>query len=147
MGQTKVSSGSPNLEVQVKRAIENGTDVFVDLLITSTGSMKFLEINTHSTASATGGAGAGCCFYDDEGRMYQSGSESTMLFDIDGKRSYWFPRLYLERGVARKMRIIVKDVDEYATSFTTVRVRYFPDGSPSSADEGVIVIKNLPISR
>lgn len=145
--QTKVSSSSSNLEVQVKRAIENGTDIYVDLLITSTGSLKFIEINTHSTASAIGGAGAGFCFYDDEGRMYQSGAETTMLFEIDGNRTYWFPRLYLEKGVPRKMRIIVKDVDEYATSFTTARIRYLPDGSPYSTDEGSIVIKNLPISR
>lgn len=145
--QTKVSSGSSNLEVQVKRAVENGADVYVDLLITSTGSLSFIEINTHSTASATDSSGAGCRFYDDEGRMYQSGAESTMLFEIDGNRSYWFPKLVLEKGVPRKMRIIVKNVDEYATSFVSAHIRYLPDGSRFSTDEGTIVIKNLPISR
>jgi len=140
--QTKISSGSTNIDVQIKRAVVNGDDVFVDLIITSRGSWSFLEIMTRNDMGSVG-----CRFYDDEGNLYQSGSSSVMQFEIDGARSYWFPKIQIERDIPRKMRIIVKNVDEYASSFSSIRIPYWGNGGSKTEDLNVITIKNLPIIR
>ncbi len=142
--QVKVNSGSPDVEVEVKRAVEKGGDVYVDLIFTtSAGSLSYIEINTHNAQSTT----PGCRFFDDEGTMYQSGEESTMLFEVDGNRTHWFPRLQLEKDVPRKMRIVIKNVDEYATAFQSVRIPYLLYYGRYRKADAEITIKKLPVSR
>ena len=137
--QVSVSSGNLGVDVKVKRAIAVGSDVYVDLVFTIGNSWKQLEIHTRNDMGEPG-----VRFYDDEGQLYQSGSNETMQFDVDGKISYWYPKLIVEKNVPRKMRIIIKNVDEYATMFSSVRVPYLGENDRNIY---VITIKNLPITR
>ena len=139
-GQTSVSSGSPNLDVTVKRAIAEGDDVIIDLLLTSRSSWKKVIFSTSLSYPS-------CRLYDDEGNLYQSGESSRMMFESDGKRTYWFPELVVENGIARKMRVIVKNVDEYATEFTKAYFHYYVNGVDFVENELIITVKNLPITR
>ena len=138
--QAKVSSGSSSIDVAVKRAFSEGDDVVIDLLITSHCNWKKLIFSTSNMYPS-------CRFYDVEGNLYQSGDSKVMMFEVDGNRSYWFPELVIERDVPRKFRIIVKNVDEYATEFTKAYFHYYADKTDFVENERVITIKNLPITR
>ena len=138
--QTKVSTGSPSIDVSVRRAMADGNDVFIDLVITSRGSWRKLIFSTDLFHPS-------CRLYDDEGNLYQSGDSSRILFEIDGKRSYWYPELVIENGVPRKIRIIVKNVDEYATQFLKAYFHYYADKADFRENEHVMSVTDLPISR
>ena len=138
--QVKVSSGSSYIDVAVKRAVAEGNDVIIDLMITSHGSWKKIIISTGNMSPSSR-------IYDDEGNLYQSGKSNVMMFEADGTRSYWFPELVIERDVPRKMRVIVKNVDEYATEFTKAYFHYYANRVDFVENEYIINIKNLPITR
>lgn len=59
------------------------------------------------------------------------------------------PTMY-ERGldvaqdVPRKFRLVVKGVDEYASSFALVKIPYFGDNNSSTY---TIIVKDFPITR
>ena len=59
--QQSVSSGSPHIDVQVKRCFANGEDVCIDLMITGHGKWKSIVFY------------GDCDFYDDEGNRYNGG--------------------------------------------------------------------------
>ena len=138
--QVKVSSGSTSIDVAVKRAIAEGDDVIIDLMITSHGSWEKIIISTGNMFPSSR-------LYDDEGNLYQSGNRDVMMFEADGKRDYWFPELVIERDVPRKMRVIVKNVDEYATEFTKAYFHYYANKVDFRENEHIINISNLPITR
>ena len=48
------------------------------------------------------------------------------------------------KALPRKLRILVKDVNEYAASFTYIKIPYVAN---DHGDEAYIAIRNLPISR
>ena len=138
--QVNVSSGNPLVGVNVKRAIAEGPDVFVDMIITC-------HTNWERIIFSTSNMNPSCRLFDDEGNLYQSGKNDVMVFEIDGKRNYWFPELVVERDVPRKVRVIVKNVDEYAAMFTKVILHYSANNVDFVENEYIITIKDLPITR
>lgn len=137
VAQTTVNSGSSNIDVQVKRCFASGDDVSIDLMITGRGAWKTLVFQPD-----------GCVFYDDEGNRYTGGlygrSEYRVIFETQESRHY---QLYLaiEKDIARRVRIIVERVDEYASEFSLIKLPYMGDGATGL--EGTITIKNIPITR
>ncbi len=138
--QVKVSSGSPSIDVVVKRAIADGDDVIIDLIVTSHGGWRKIIISTGYMYPSSR-------LYDDEGTLYQSGNSKIMTFEVDGYRNYYFPEMVIERDVPRKLRVIVKNVNEYATEFTKAYFHYYADRVDFVENEHIITIKNLPITR
>lgn len=138
--QTKVSAGSTSVDVSVRRAVAEGNDVIIDLLITSRGSWQKLIFSTSLDYPS-------CRLFDDEGNLYRSGDRNKMMFEIDGERFYWFPEMVVENGVPRKFRIIVKNVDKYATQFVKGYFHYYADRVDFRENEHVITVTDLPITR
>ena len=134
--EPKVNPGSTAIAVTVKRAVAPGNDVFVDLMVTSRSGWKVLAfLSDH------------CVIYDDEGNQYRGGlvnMEYQVLFEVDGSRHNQC-HLDLERNIPRKVRIIIRNVDEYAASFPLVKLRYYGDNS--SSNDNTITIENLFIKR
>ena len=139
-GQVSVTSGNPSVNVNVKRAIMLGDDVYVDMIIKCQNNWEKIIFSTSNMYPS-------CRVYDDEGNLYQSGDSGVMVFESDGKRSHWFPELVVERDVPRKIRIVGKNVDEYATMFTKALFHYYADRADFLENEYVISINNLPIER
>ena len=138
--QVKVSSGSSCIDVAVKRAFAQGDDVYVDLIITGLSNWNMVYFH--------GRRGDSCKFFDDEGNVYQSQDlygNGKVNFEVDGEQWYSECRLIIEKNVPRKIRFIVKNVDEYATSFPKISLRYYGNGT--SANDCCITIQNLPITR
>ncbi|MCR5570986.1 MAG: hypothetical protein K6F42_01910 [Bacteroidales bacterium] len=130
--QVTISPGNSAMEFQVKRALAQGDDVIIDLMITCKSNQSVFQL-----FELPG-------IYDDEGNFYTTDVFGTKLqFEFDGKRSTTF-RFPIERGIQRKMRIIVHNVDEYASAFSLIKISYMGDNSGFS---GELTIKNLPITR
>lgn len=114
--QVSVSSGPPSIDVQVKRTIANGDDVSIDRMITGRSTRSVIAfLDNH------------CMFYDDEGNLFPGGIQDQnykIFFEWDGKR-YGQCHLPIERDILRKVRIIVKDVDEYAPAFSLIKLHYY----------------------
>lgn len=133
---TEVDAGSTAIDVVVKRCFSQGNDVMMGLVVTGKGGWRVVAfLNNH------------CVFYDDEGNRYTGGLVNMgyqLLFEVDKNRHNQC-HLDIERDIPRKVRLILKDVDEYAASFPLIRLRYYGDNS--SYNDCAIVIKNLPIDR
>lgn len=132
----EVDPGSTAIDVVVKRCFARGNDVMMDLVVTGKSRWKVVAfLDNH------------CVFYDDEGNRYMGGLVNMgyqLLFEVDKNRHNQC-HLDIEKDIPRKVRLILKDVDEYAASFPLIKLRYYGDNT--SANDCTIVIKNLPIDR
>ena len=143
--QVSVSSGNPNLDVKVKRSFAFGSDVAIDLIVTSNTDWETICFGVIM------GSKIGVIIYDDEGNMYDNEFEvrkyngSRIWFESDGEQSYEARIVRVSRNIQRKVRMIIKDVDEYASSFSQITIGYC--GNNNSKYAGKIIIKNLPIAR
>lgn len=85
-------------------------------------------------------------FYDDEGNIYEArktieGLRINMIADIGNTGKPW---AYIEPGIPVKVRITLKDVDEFATKFVKIRLDCAHDTHSFSKE---ITITNVPIPR
>lgn len=126
--QVRVDSGATEVEMKVKRAFSRGNDVCIDLIVTGLSSWESIAFWVIERK-----------IYDDEGNFYE---RNQIYFEADGEMKNVIP---IERGIARKVRIVVKDVDEYASSFTLIKLHY--DGNNTSANPRMLTIRDLPITR
>lgn len=128
--QMTVTAGSAEISVEVKRAIAQGNEVAIDIFVTCfTASWGGLDFGYFQK------------IYDDEGNLYDRNSVQVVG---DGGGNF----VNLEKDIPRKFRVVVKEVDEYASQFLLGRLKYMarkPDGG--SIKESEITIKNLPIER
>lgn len=134
--QTTVDSGHSSIEVAVKRAFASGSDVCIDLIITSRGNWDKIVLHGDSE------------FYDDEGSRYTSGihyRDYGVYFERDNERMGGACQLNIVKDIPRKLRIIVKNVDEYASSFLLIKLPYL--GNNTTLNSCTMTIKNLPITR
>ena len=126
--QTKVNSGSSEIDITVKRAFARGNEVCVDLIITNNSNWESISFNLWDSK-----------VYDDEGNEYTKNSLSK-----EGPSTYG-GKIDIPREVPRKVRLVVAKVDEYASSFTLMKIEY--EGSNPSSNPRTLTIKNLPIAR
>ncbi len=143
--QVYVSSGNPDVDIKIKRAFSSGSDVVIDFLVTSS---TIWESITFGTLPAND---IGVLVYDDEGNLYdnkfttQKYAGSRIWFESDGERSYQVRNVKIARNIPRKVRMIIQDVDEYASSFSEMTIGYYGNNDGRYAYK--IIIKNLPITR
>lgn len=126
--QTKVNSGSSEIDITVKRAFARGNEVCVDLIITNNSNWESISFNLWDSK-----------VYDDEGNEYTKNSLSK-----EGPSTYG-GKIDIPREVPRKVRLVVAKVDEYASSFTLMKIEY--EGWNPSSNPRTLTIKNLPIAR
>lgn len=129
LAQEIVSSGSPSVDVKVKRAFTSGADVNIDLVITNHGNYESISFNLWDSK-----------VYDDEGNEYTRSALSK-----DGPSTYG-GKIDIPKDVPRKVRIIVHNIDEYAASFPMAKLIY-EVYAPASYGPKTLVIKDLPITR
>lgn len=135
-----LKTGHPDVEVQIKRCIAQGEDVIIDLMVTS--HTKWEKIYFIPDAPQ--------CF-DDEGNYYKTertsggGLAGSIQYEIDGENKYWRSYLITEEDIPRKIRIIIKNVDEYASTFLSMKFPYLGNGDDEL--KYTLSIKNLPITR
>lgn len=126
--QTQVNSGASEIDITVKRAFARGGDVCVDLIVTNNSNWESISFNLWDSKA-----------YDDEGNEYTKNSLSK-----DGPSTYG-GKIDIPREVPRKVRLVIADVDEYASSFTLKKNEY--EGWNPSSNPRTLTIKNLPITR
>lgn len=127
--QMKVSVETPDLDVQVKRAFAQGDNVCIDLMITNQGNYESIYFDFWATK-----------IYDDEGNEYTGNALSK-----DGPGTFG-GKIDIPRDIPRKVRIIVHNVDEYASAFTLTKFVY-EVYNPRSSGSKSLTIKNLPITK
>ena len=136
--QTKINTGNSAVSVQVKRCFEDAGDVKIDILLTVNQALE-------SRARFVIGSGSDSIkLYDDEGGIYKGGqldTNSGVFYEYDGKA---INGCYLDiaRGIPRRFRIVVKDVNEYATAFPLISILYNIAGYYFT-----MTIKDLPITK
>lgn len=127
--QVKVSSGSSGIEFNVKRAFSRGNEVCIDLLITNMSNYDSIAFLLSSSK-----------VYDDEGNEYTQNAIYK-----EGPATYG-GKIDIPRDVPRKVRIVVSNVDEYASAFPLIQLEY-EVYNPSSYGPKTLTIKNLPIIK
>lgn len=136
-GQVKCVSSNVDFEMSYKRTIVSNNAVIVDFLITyyGNGSREFSIEEGNTTI-----------VYDDEGNIYRgyttAGNTPTNIFANIGNSGS--NKVVLQSEVPVKVRLTIKDVDEYATLFPKMELScYFGDGKGWHP----ITISNVPIPR
>ena len=127
--QVKITSGVAGIEFAVKRAFADGDNVCIDLLITNRSNYESIFFNLYYSK-----------LYDDEGNEYTENALSR-----EGPQTIG-GKIDIPRDIPRKVRIVIKNVDEYATSFLLVKLAY-EVYNPTSSGTKTLSIKNLPIIR
>ena len=130
IAQTTLTSGAAEMKVELKRAVAQGNEVVLDFMVTSYAS-NWGRVFFSARFSQ---------FYDDEGNLYEG--DDKIEFKADGYG------LSVERDIPRKLKVIVKGVDEYATTFLLCRIKYYVDSKEGArVKESEMTIKNLSIER
>ena len=133
--QASVSTGHPSLSVDVKRCFANGQNVYVDMIFTVNNNWDRVVLENASGDYAS-------FVFDDEGNSYTN----KFYFEIDGKSSSYQGWIDIAPDVPRKMRLVISNVDEYASSLSLIKLSY-SGGYRSTSHHNYIIIKKLPISR
>ncbi len=135
-GQVKCILDNPDYEMKYKRTTVNNSDVIMDFTITYHGrGQGYFYIEE--------GLGN---FYDDEGNIYNArknpvGDRINLFVDIGNSGRCG---QYLESGIPIKVRIRLKDVDDFATEFVKINLECkFVENKPFSS----FTITNVPIPR
>lgn len=140
--QVYVSSGHPQMDVVVKRAFVMGDEACIDLIITVHNSWTSVVFLSGS------GPNYSPIIFDDEGNLYEGQYEHAhrgIGFNYDGQTFGYQGWLKVTRDVPRKMRIMVRNIDEYASEFTSITLPY--QGDANSNNDAKLVIKHLPLTR
>jgi len=128
--QIKVESPHPDLNIQVRRAVESSGTVVVDMVITNFGKeepIKFCLGNlTESVA------------YDDEGNEYKS-----MLMGNPNRQLGLFQEITFPQDVPIKVRLQIDEVDAYATKFSIIKIVAESYKAMNLSKKKPIVIRNL----
>lgn len=137
--QVKVSSGSPSMDVKFKRAVAQGNNVFIDLIITCNTSWNKVGLSR-------------CIIYDDEGNHYSMweayGNGGLRIDVIENDQRVPLSSaaaIPVARDIPRKVRLLVKGVDEYASSFLQISIDWWGDMLRDKSFS--TTIKNAPITR
>lgn len=136
-GQVRCSTDYPDLELKYKRTTVSGSNVSVDFTLTYHGKDE-MEIRISD--------GNNTIFYDDEGNIYKGQGLSGMgerknnniIADVGNANSDYG---LLPSGIPIKLRMLIKNVDEYATSFPKIIIGF------SSYGWYEMQISNVPIPR
>ncbi len=142
--QVKCVSCDTDFEMTYKRSFVSNNAVIVDFLITYHGQGTAAYGKNRTSIKVT--QGANTCIYDDEGNIYKGymtveGDPTNIIANVGNSGTCYAE---LESGIPVKLRITVKDVDEYATSFVKMNLYCtfgYGDGS------GIISATNIPIPR
>ena len=130
--QTSLSSGAAEISAELKRTIAQGHEVTLDFIITCHASNWALIFFSPRFSQV----------YDDEGNYYE-GEKIRFVADNDSDL------LHVERDIPRKMKIVIKDVDEYATSFRLCKIKYSSQdiNGRTIKEDVTMTIKELPFQR
>lgn len=126
-GQVKCTSSNPSYELTYKRSVVAGNSVIVDFLVTLYGN-ETKEFRVYEMT-----------VYDDEGNVYNFKANGTGCVDVGNTGNNI---IYIEPDIPVKIRITVKNVDEYSTLFKKM-IMPFGNGY----DKNSFTITNIPIPR
>lgn len=126
-GQVKCISSNPSYELTYKRSVVAGNSVIVDFLVTLYGK-ETKEFRVYDMT-----------VYDDEGIVYNFKANGTGCVDVGNTGNNI---IYIEPDIPVRIRITVKNVDEYSTLFKKM-IMPFGNGY----DKNTFTITNIPIPR
>lgn len=135
--QPSIDSGNPSIDLSVKRCFASGNTAYLDLVFTAKIDIKAIVIKNQGGNYATS-------FYDDEGKRY--GGYGKVLFEIDDRQDPYHGYLEIARDIPRKVRVVVPNLDKYATEFPLITMSYSTEKT-SGASYYTLTIKNMPIDR
>ena len=129
--QVNVDSGNTAVEMTLKRCLAQGDQVIMDFVVICRVNANYIYYYEPDV-------------YDDEGNLYHHipGGQTYHNYIIDGNNKGSSGELVLEKDIPRKMRLITKHVDEYASTFLLIKIPYAVNNGRYTA-----TIKNLPINR
>lgn len=127
MSQVRCVSSNPDYKLTYKRSFTAGNNVITDFLVTYYGKGT-KEFGVYPMT-----------VYDDEGNVYNFGSNGTGCVDIGNTGENI---ISIEPDTPVKIRITVKNVDEYST---LLRKMIMPYGN--GYDKNTFTITNIPIPR
>ena len=145
MAQTKVSFNGPiGLDWNFKRSFMHGNTLVVDFVVGNNTS-KDLNFGVHREGFDEQKNHYVITAYDDEGNIY-AGDYSSNRIDasVANQPNYNFVNLPI--GNVVKVRMQIKDIDEFATKITTLMVPVLIGWSMQSPGY-VLRVTNIPIPR
>lgn len=123
--QVKCTSSNPDYTIAYKRTIVADNTVFVDFTVTYYGNEQvYFRIYDPQ-------------IYDDEGNIYSFSSYNVVNVGNTGKNG-----ADIEPDIPIKVRIPIKNVDEFATLFNKMILPY-----GNGYDKNTFTIINVPIPR
>lgn len=123
--QVKCTSSNPDYKIAYKRTIVADNTVFVDFTVTYYGNGQvYFRIYAPQ-------------IYDDEGNIYSFDSYNVVNVGNTGRNG-----ADISPDIPIKVRIPIKNVDEFATQFYKMIIQY-----GNGYDENTFTITNVPIPR
>lgn len=148
MNAQNVTFTNPEIEVVFKRCICSGPSAYIDLVMTNY-SGKEMTGSSIASENMADYASYYTAAYDDEGNVYKPGSgmASVRIGDDNFVPSLAQRAFALPSEVPVKVRVYLKNVDEFAAEITLLKMNF--RGLDPSTPYGVslLEVRNIPIMR
>lgn len=131
--QVKINTGDPYIGLQYKRTIVSGNTVMVDFVMTNFKNIE-IEACLYNFVNLS--------FTDDEGNVYDNNSFKIDIGNSGQETAVFSPEVPL------KVRLILTNINEYATAITSINYPYYYMTDPGRiATHRTMKIYNIPIPR
>lgn len=131
--QVKIDTGDPYISLQYKRTIVSGNTVMVDFVMTNFKNIE-IEACLYNFVNLS--------FTDDEGNVYDNNSFKIDIGNSGQETAVFSPEVPL------KVRLILTNINEYATAITSINYPYYYMTDPGRiATHRTMKIFNIPIPR
>lgn len=143
----------PDLEVKFKRCIVTGSSGYIDLTFINHSGKEMENVYLHGFSNLGDGNTQA---FDDEGNVYDweigTGGTNGKIYSVTfggrtcNSRNHCGISINIPDEVPVACRLEIKDISEYATEFTHLKL-VFRGASSQAYGHGSITIRNIPITR
>lgn len=136
-----VKFSAPDIDVKFKRCICSGNTAYIDLVMTNWSNK---DISPMPILSDPCNNSRYTSAYDDEGNMYKFLTNLGLI--IGGEVCSGGP-FNLPREIPVKVRVFIKNLDDYARTITMLKVAFYHTASVERNGAALLEIRNIPITR
>lgn len=149
--QTTVLPPDDGIEVRFRRCIVRGTTAYLDFTLTNVSDRETVKAVLMDREPYVRYEGYETVAYDDEGKVYDCKSNRigrvTLGGDTVDRPRFMCTDTPLSNGIPVKVRMEIRGIDEFATTFRLVKVCFRGTMTAEEHGQALLQFKDVPLVR